>query len=170
MEKIHSSLSNIIEECLPYREHTIKYKQIRREPWLTACLKISIEKNKKYYAKMLRHEYSSEKYKAYNSTLHKTIRHAKKKYYSDMCYDYRCQTKKLWSVINEVSGKRKNKSGLIEYLKIDRIKEYNSQKISNRFADYFAGVGKKFTSKISQPKKSVSDYLKFLCFYGLVQL
>ena len=58
--------------------------------------------------------------------------------------------------------KKKNKSGLIEYLKIDRIKEYDSQKISNRFADYFTGVGKKFASKISQSKKSVSDYLKLL--------
>ena len=65
---------------------------------------------------MLRHEYSPEKYKEYNNTLHKTLRQAKKKFYTDMCYEYKCQTKKLWGLINEISGKKNDKTGLIEYL------------------------------------------------------
>ena len=44
---------------------------------------------------MLRHEYSPEKYKEYNNTLHKTLRQAKKKFYIDMCHEYKWQTKKL---------------------------------------------------------------------------
>ena len=106
MEKIHSTLSTFIDHCLPYKERLIKYKHIRREPWLTASLKNSIDRNKKLYVKMLRHECSLEKYKTYNHKLHKFIRHAKSKFYSDMCYEYRCQTKKLWGLINEISGKK----------------------------------------------------------------
>ena len=79
-----------------------------------------------------------------------------------MCYEYRSQTKKLWGLINEIAGKHKNKSGLIEYLKINDIKEYSAKKISNRFANYFANVGKQFASKIPKPNKSVKDYLKLL--------
>ena len=61
------------------------------------------------------------------------------------------------------SQERKNdKSGLIEYLKIDGVKEYTSQNISNMFAKYFAEVGKKFASKINLPKRHVHDYLKLL--------
>ena len=76
MEKIHVTLSSAIDYCMPYREHVIKHKQIRREPWLTASIKISIDRNKKLYAKMLRHECSAELYKRYNQLLRKTIRQA----------------------------------------------------------------------------------------------
>ena len=71
-------------------------------------------------------------------------------------------SKKLWRLINEISGKKNDKSDLIEYLKIDDVKEYNSQNISNTFAKYFAGVGKKFASKINLPKRHVHDYLRLL--------
>ena len=56
MEKIHTTLSSIIDHCLPYKECTIKYRHIRIEPWLSASLKLSIDQNKKLYAKMLRQE------------------------------------------------------------------------------------------------------------------
>ena len=162
MEKIHTMLSSMINHCLPYKECTIKYRHIQREPWLSTGLKLSIDRNKKLYAKMLRQECSPEKYKAYNCVFHKTIRHAKNKFYHDKCHEYQSQTKKLWRLINEISGKKNDKSGLIEYLKIDGVNEYNSQNISNTFAKYFAEVGKKFASKINLPKRHVHDYLKLL--------
>ena len=65
-------------------------------------------------------------------------------------------------MINEIAGKHTNKTGLIEYLKIDDVKEYSADKICNRFAKYFAGVGKQFASKIPKPQKSVTSYLKLL--------
>ena len=106
MEKIHTTLSTVIDHCMPYKECVIKHKQIRREPWLTASIKISIDRNKKLYAKMLRKECSTESYKRYNHLLCKTIRHAKTKFYNDMCCEYKCQTRKLWGLINEISGKK----------------------------------------------------------------
>ena len=111
---------------------------------------------------MLRQECSTEIYKKYNQLLRKTIRHAKSKFYNDMCCEYKCQTKKLWGLINEISGKKNDKTGVIEFLKIDGVKEYNAYQISNRFAKYFAGVGKKFAAKIATPAKPVQDYLKLL--------
>ena len=68
----------------------------------------------------------------------------------------------MWRLINEISGKSNDKSGLIEYLKIDGVKEYNSQNISNKLAKYFAGVGKQFASKIKSSKRHIQDYLKLL--------
>ena len=144
MENIDETLTSVIDHCLPYKERTIRQGQIRREPWLSASIKISIDPNKKLYCKMLRQECSLEKYKKYNLLLRKTIRIAKVKFYNDMCCEYKSQTKKLWGLINEITGKKNDKSGAIEYLDIDGIREYNAQTISNRFAKYFSEVGKQF--------------------------
>ena len=51
---------------------------------------------------------------------------------------------------------------LNEYLRIEDVNKYSADKISNRFAKYFAGVGKHFASKIPKPLKSVTSYLKLL--------
>ena len=161
MEEIHNILTTTIDHCISYKEHTVNYKHVRKEAWLTASIKISIDRNKKLYAKMLKGECPKDKYTCYNNALHKTIRHAKLKFYWDMCYEYQSQTKKLWGLINEIARK-KNKSGLIEYLKINEVREYSAQKISNSFAKYFAGIGKQFASKIPKPVKLATDYLKFL--------
>ena len=147
---------------MPYRERVIKHRHIRREPWLTASIKISINRNKKLYAKMLRQECSAEMYKRYNQLLQKTIRQAKIKFYIEMCHEYRSKTKKLWGLINEISGKSNDKTGVLDYLTIDGVKDYNAKRICNRFAKYFANVGENFATKILTPVKSAQDYLKLL--------
>ena len=162
MEKIHATLSSVIDHCMPYRERVIKHKQVRREPWLTASIKISIDRNKKLYAKMLRHECSAEMYKRYNQLLRKTIHQAKIKFYIEMCHEYRSKTKKLWGLINEILGKRNDKTGVLDYLTIDGVKDYNAKRICNRFAKYFASVGENFAAKIPAPIKLAPDDLKLL--------
>ena len=162
MELVHEQLTGIIDQCTPYIERKVNHKQIRKEPWLTASIKISIDKNKKLYSKMLKGKCTKSVYKDYNNQLRTTIRQAKVLFYQDKCQEYKTQTKKLWKIINEIAGKHSNKSSLIEYLKIDNVTEYNAKKISNRFAKYFARVGKCFAEKIPNPTKGISDYLKLL--------
>ena len=128
MEEIHNMLTTTINHCIPYKECTVNHKHIRKEAWLTASIKISVDRNKKLYAKMLKGEYTRNKYTHYNNVLHKTIRCAKLKFYQDMCYEYRSQTKKLWGLINEIGGKNNNKSCLIEYLKINEVRGYSAEK------------------------------------------
>ena len=137
MSNVHQSLVEIIDTCTPYTERKIKYKQLRRDPWMTSGIKLSIDKNKRNYSK-------------------------KQSYYQDRCYEYKTQTKKLWCMINEIASKTNDKSSLIDYLKIDGIKEYNANTISNGFANYFANVGKKFANQIPDPGKHVNEYLKKL--------
>ena len=162
MDCVHTHLSGIIDRCIPYRERRINRKHLQREAWLTASIKISIDTNKKLYAKMLKGECTKSKYSSYNNILHKTIRLAKVQFYQNMCSEYKTQTKKLWGLINEISGKHSNKTSLIEYLKIDNVNEYGAKRISDRFAKYFAGVGKEFAEKIPKASKSITSYLKLL--------
>ena len=102
-------------------------KHLRREPWLTSGIKISIDRNKRLYAKMLRNEVDNTTYKKYNRELRKIIRNTKRKYYHEKCNEFKSQTKKLWGLINEISGKKNDKSVLIEYLRMGDIKEYGGK-------------------------------------------
>ena len=111
---------------------------------------------------MLRHECSIEMYRKFNQVLRKTICQAKTRFYIEMCHEYRSNTKKLWGLINEISGKKNDKTGVLDYLTTDGIKDYNAKRICNRFAKFFASVGENFAAKIPPASKSAQDYLKLL--------
>ena len=93
MECVHEQLSTIIDHCTPYRECRVNHRQIRKEPWLTASINISIDRNEKLYSKMLKGECTKHKYKDYNNVLCKTIGYTKVQFYLNMCYEYKTQTK-----------------------------------------------------------------------------
>ena len=101
-------------------------------------------------------------YKDYNNTLHKTLRKAKIVFYKDKCKEFKTQTKKLWRLINEIAGKKNDKSNLVECLKIDDVQVYSANEISNSFAKYFSGVGRKFADKIPVPSKPIAEYLRLM--------
>ena len=162
MEKLHTTLTDLVEICVPEKERKINSKKLRREPWLTPGLKISIDRNKRMYAKQLKGQCSLDKYKAYNQSLRKFIRKSKETFYYEKCDEYRGQTKKLWRLINEIAGTQNDKSTLIEYLKIDGLNEYRAKQISNNFASYFSKVGKTFADRIPKSEKSITAYLKLL--------
>ena len=155
-------LTNAVDRCIPEQTRYLNPKSLRREPWLTSGLKRSIDRNKKLYGKSLRCPLTREKYKYYNNAFHKSIKKAKIDYYKEKCREYKMQTNKLWKLINEISGKRNDKSNLVAYLKIDDVQVYNAKKISNSFARYFLEVGEKFAKKIPSPTKSISEYMKVM--------
>ena len=162
MFNVHQSLVEILDNCIPYTKRKIKYSQLRRDPWMTSGIKLSIDKNKRNYSKLLKGQCTKSHYQAYNRTLRNIIRRTKLNYYQDRCYEYKTQTKKLWCMINEIASKVNDKSGIIDYLKIDGIKEYNAKTISNGFANYFANIGNKFAKQIPAPVKHITEYLKTL--------
>ena len=128
MTKIHNVLTSIVDRCIPVKSRKIDSKKLRKEPWLISGIKMSVDKNKKLYAKMLRKDVDSDIYRVYNNNLRKIIRTAKRKFYQEKCAEFKSHTKKLWGLINEISGKRNDKSTLIEYLRIGDVNEYEAKK------------------------------------------
>ena len=133
--------------------------------WITSSLKRSIDKSKRLYYQTLKqteNEVLSEHYLAYKNTLKKILRAAKCTFYQSKYSEFKCNTKKLWQIINKISGKANDKSTSIDCLSIDGVKQYSGDIISNTLAKYFANVGQTFANKIPTPSRSVSDYLKLL--------
>ena len=165
MTKLHSILQDEIDHCIPETTRSLKRKQVRREVWITHILKKSIDKSKRLYHRVLKHPDDSElreHYLAYKNTLKKTLQAAKSIFYQDKCKEFRQNTKKLWQVINKISGKSNDKTSSIDCLSIDGIREYSGKTIVNTMAKYFASVGRTFADKIPKPTQSVEKYLELL--------
>ena len=62
-------------------------------------------------------------------------------------------------MINKITNNTRDKSSLIEYLKIGTIQTYNAKEIATEFAKYFSSVGSTYDNKIDQPKTDIYTYL-----------
>ena len=165
MTALHSVVESEMNLCIPLVTRTIKAKYLRREPWLTASLKRCIDKNKKYYCKSLKKNSDSAErthYLAYNSTLHRSLKLAKQEYHREKCREYPQNTKKLWQLINRISGHTNDKSTTIDCITVNGVKQYQGIQIANSLASYFANVGKDFAEKIPNSSQSIKSYLEVL--------
>ena len=162
LNQLNKVLQEQIDCFIPYREYVVNPKRLRKEPWLTAGILNSIHHCKALYSKMLKlqcKEKTRIEYKNFASTLSKLKRAAKRSYYEGKCIEYKNNTKKLWQIINEVSGRINDKTSLIDYITVDEVRVYQGPKIANHFAQYFSTVGKTFAEKIPKPAKDIAYYL-----------
>ena len=165
VNRLNKLLHAQIERLVPYREHTVSPKKLRREPWLSAGILNSIHHCKALYRKTLKancKEKAISDYKNFASILSKIKRASKRKYYEGKCLEYRTNTKKLWQIINEVSGNTNDKTSLIDYITVDQVRMYQGPKIANHMAKYFSTVGRTFAEKIPKPSKNITHYLSWI--------
>ena len=163
IERIHKRLIDKIDHFIPERTRQINYKNLRWEPWLTTDIQISNSKARKLYKNTLK-ETSNEsdllKYKTYNNALSKLKRTAKRTYYLVKCETFKHNTRKLWEVINEISGKVNDKTSIIDCICVEDIAHYKSKDIANAFGSYFGDIGKRFANKIPASTYGINHYLE----------
>ena len=156
----HEMLQQQIDKHIPSKLVHGKIKNL--EPLVTKGVLQCIRKQKKLYSNWAKDKSNSEKeqkYLNYRKILQRVKRQCKRDYYTSKCNEHRSNTKQLWKLINKCSGKLINKSGIIEYLTIDGLKNTESKIIAEEFAKFFAGIGKEFSNKIKTPIKSAEHYL-----------
>ena len=127
VEKIHKRLTEKIDYFIPERTRQINYKNLRWEPWLTTDIQISNNKARKLYRNILKassNESDLLKYETYNNALTKLKCTAKRTYYLVKCETFKHNTRKLWEVINKISGKVNDKTRIIDCICVDDIAHY----------------------------------------------
>ena len=75
------------------------------------------------------------------------------------CTEFKRNTKKLWQLINKISGKHNNKTELVECLLINNIDHYDAKSITNEFGKHFSTVGKKFAESTPTPTKPSRKFI-----------
>ena len=159
---LHDIILRSIDTHCPIRVRSLSNNKFRREPWLTAGLHISCNKQKKLYQTSISNQAKPsavEKYKAYRNTLKKLKRISKINYYKNKCEEYKRDIRKLWHMINSCIGKTNDKSTIIDHLRVENIDITDSKKIANEFGRYFSTVGDHYANKIKDPNKNIESYL-----------
>ena len=175
-ELAYDKFENILQETLNWHapEKTIKITQnVVNEPWMTKGLKNSAKRIYKMYSKCIKKPKGDplyDSYKQQRNKLNSLKRKAKITYYHDSIINYKNDSKKLWKIINSITGKCKNKQDCIYYLTVDGIKIYNKEDISNKFCNFFSNIGKNNSSSATTPNKVFWEFLnqkyeKSLYFY-----
>ena len=77
-------------------------------------------------------------------------RQAKINYVHNLIPVNRKDAKKLWTILNCITGKLRNKKDISDEIIINGIKESNKQIISNEFADYCSEIGKNMAEEIER--------------------
>ena len=84
---------------------------------------------------------------------------SKQNYYKTRAVDFFNDSKKLWSLINEVIGKRKSSGLIIPFIMIDSIKTYTPKAIANEFAHFYSNLGQNLATKIQPGTETIQNYL-----------
>ena len=160
-KRFHERLLSTLNKLAPKRRIKLSYKQSKREPWISPSLLKCSTKQHKYYKQAIKNkdDLHWDKYKAYKKIFDKIKRYVKIDYYQNKCVEFRNNSKKLWNMINKISGKNNDNTSIIDYIKVDNIEYYDSSGITNNLCKYFANIGEHLASKIPKSNKSINEYL-----------
>ena len=159
------SFAKVIKEkydyCFPYIELRKNRRKFPDKPWMTKDLLIHrIRKDDALKDRVK--EPSDEnkfKFKDISKAYNKNIRKAKDDYYEGKFEEHVSNSKKTWSLINEVIQKNKNKNSMPSIF-YDEFKSYESAlDIANGFNDFFVNIGPKLAQAIPQSGKDYKDFL-----------
>ena len=81
-------------------------------------------------------------------------------FYQNQCEQLKRNTKKLWDLINKTTGRIRDKTCIVKFIKNGDIYHQTASSISNEFAKYFSEVGNKYFDKIKSPAKNIGEYNK----------
>ncbi len=147
-------ISESIRITIP--EKTVTCKVDEQNPWLTKGILTSIKQKNKLYKQYIKNQstINKNKYNAYRNKLTHIIRKSKCAYFTEQLRTAQGDTKKTWSVLNNVLGRERIPLVLPDYETRPGVE------LSNQFNNFFVSIGENLANKISQPPgTSYNQYL-----------
>ena len=99
------------------------------------------------------------KYIEYWNKFNTTKKSMQKLYYITRASDFAKDSKKLWSLINNVIKRTKDKGSIISQITIDGMKMSNPEKIAHEFGKFYSTLGNNLASQISCGPQSAEHYI-----------
>ena len=157
--KFHSVLTTVYTKHFP--KITVLSKYNNHKPWLTQGLKNSIKiKNKLYVRYIKRNTAQNEmQYKYYRNKLNHILKIAEQKHYTDLLNNNKSNLKKTWKIMKGIINKNRSNSVNARFKLQDGTLTTDKQLISERFNEFFVGIGPSLAKKIPPQNVSVSKFM-----------
>lgn len=157
-----------MKKYIPITEVKFDRRKHKKSKWITTGLIKSINYRDKLYSKLKKTKVESEKYqslkinlKTYNNILKRAIKEAKTNYYDYNFTQNKNDSKKCWTMINEMLGRTKTQNKMPDKLVKDNCTYFGYENVANCFNEYFVNVGKNLAENIKDNmNNSFKDYLK----------
>ena len=164
-ELFHRLLQNAKDKHLPKKRVRYDKKKHKSSKWMTNGILKSINTKDRMYKKLLRAKISnSESYatlkaefKAYQSSLRRSIKEAKRLYYNKVFNMYKNDIKQTWAIIKDTLQNKAREELPNKYLLNDRTLT-NIDEIANEFNKYFINIGRLLSEEITSGHSS-DEYL-----------
>ena len=123
------------------QKKTVKFnrRKHKRDPWITFGILRSVNKKNQLYRTLKQtkinleiYETRKQRFNQYKNTLRKTIKEAKKKYFSNQFGRYEGNSKKTWQTIDNALHKKSRKT-IPDAISINAKLSTNKQEIANEF-------------------------------------
>ena len=161
-ELFQQTLQTVLDKIAPIKTFTISGKKKIKEEWMTPGILKSLKRQKLLYSNTLKQRCNDQvhnKYKEYRNKLKQIIRKRKETCYNTKCVEFKRNSKKLWDMINRISHNERDKTNLIECLKIENIMDYNAKNIASEFGKYFSSIGKTLANQIPTSNHNINTYI-----------
>ena len=164
-ELFHRLLQNAKDKHLPKKRVRYDKKKHKSSKWITNGILKSINTKDRMYKKLLKAKISnSESYatlkaefKAYQSSLRRSIKEAKRLYYIKVFNMYKNDIKQTWAIIKDTLQNKAREELPNKYLLNDRTLT-NMDEIANEFNKYFINIGRLLSEQINSGHSS-DEYL-----------
>lgn len=128
-------------------------------PWLTEGLqKACIKKNKLYKCFIKQRTKESElEYKVYKNKLTQIIPSSKKDYYNNLLNNNKCNTKKIWELLNNLTKEGTKENTYPNYFVDEEGRNYNLSDSTNKCNNFLVNVGPDLTAKIPICREKINE-------------
>ncbi|XP_065639635.1 uncharacterized protein LOC136072356 [Hydra vulgaris] len=157
--KFFNTFFSVYDANFPVSEITLKPKTLS-SPWITKGLKKSSKIKQKLYIKYLKTKSHANLriYKNYKTLFEKIRKNLKKNYYSNLITKYKNDSKQIWKILKEITGKQKTCSNFLpKMIKINNV--YEPNEIAKEFNKYYTDIGSRLADRIPSTSISFNDFL-----------
>lgn len=156
-----NTIYDVYDVNFPIKEFTLTQKGLN-SPWITKGLKKSSKTKQKLYIKFLKTKKPENEtnYKNYKNLYEKLRKKSKKNFYSDQLKKYQNNSKQLWRIMKEITGKQKeNSNSLPQTIKVNEKSIYDEKQIATEFNNFFTNVGTNLANKIPNIQITFDEFL-----------
>ena len=153
-----SKIQEILDTVCPIETKEVSKKPVNK--WMTPGVTVSLITANKLYKKYKKRKSAEDRqsYKKYKKLLDSVIRKAKDIYYGIKIDNCQADSRKLWSLLNEVIDRKQCRHKMPSNFIVNGKTVQNKKNIANAFNNYFASIGKSMADDLP----TVDGYEEYL--------